>query len=214
MSSHWVQIAWRLGRATGAEVPALAGECEQVFVCTLVAADAREPVVEHAAGEELVGDLCDDGAPWAKLAGKALVVDRLQAVQMIRHQPKKRRRLGASRLGNAMRRRCRVGHARSGTGERRAYVRFGRRAAPFRCARGRFDATSARRRPHNACCRWADRSRTALALCWSARGRSWRYTAQQTTSFFQVVAPHTARRPSAFDIRVDGPRAHSSLRRA
>ena len=42
----------------------------------------------------------------------------------------------------------------------------------------------------------------------------WRYTAQLTTSFFQIVAPHTARRPSAFDIRAHGPQAHSSLRRA
>jgi len=48
-----------------------------------VAANAREPVVEHAAGEELVSDLRDDGAPWAILARKALVVDRLQAMQMI-----------------------------------------------------------------------------------------------------------------------------------
>ncbi len=55
-----------------------------------VAADAREPVVEHAAGEELVGDLCDHGAPWAVLAREALVVDGLQAMPMIRPQPTQR----------------------------------------------------------------------------------------------------------------------------
>lgn len=44
-------------------------------------------MLEDAAGEELVGDLRDAGTPWAILAGKALVVDRLQAVQVIRHQP-------------------------------------------------------------------------------------------------------------------------------
>ena len=54
-----------LGVAAWAEIATLAGEREQVFVCTVVAADSREPVVEHAAGEELVSDLCDDGAPLA-----------------------------------------------------------------------------------------------------------------------------------------------------
>ena len=29
-------------------------------MCTVVAADAREPVVEQAAGEELLSHLCDD----------------------------------------------------------------------------------------------------------------------------------------------------------
>ncbi len=83
MSSHCVQIANRLGRATGAEVVARAREGQQRLVRARVAANAREPVVEHAAGEERVSDLRDDGAPWAILARKALVVDRLQAMQMI-----------------------------------------------------------------------------------------------------------------------------------
>ena len=48
--------------AAGAEVaalPALAGEGQQILVRTVVAADARESVLQHAAGEELVGDLRD-----------------------------------------------------------------------------------------------------------------------------------------------------------
>ena len=53
---------------------------------TRSAADAREPVLEHPAGEELVSDLCDDGPPGAVLAGEAVIVDRLQAMQMIGHQ--------------------------------------------------------------------------------------------------------------------------------
>ena len=125
VSSHCVQIARRLGRTTRTEVAALAREREHVFVCTVVAADAREPVVEHAAGEELVSDLGDDGAPRAVLAREALVVDRLQAMQMIRHQPHQRRRLRASGLVDATRRRGRIGHARSGIEARRAYVRLG-----------------------------------------------------------------------------------------
>ena len=108
-----------------------AREREQVFVCTVVAADAREPVVEHAAGEERVGDLCDHGAPRAVLAREAVVVDRLQAVQMIRHQPKQRRRLRASGLVDATR---------------------------------HFAATSAWRRPHDACCCRADRPSKRCSL--------------------------------------------------
>jgi hypothetical protein len=117
-----------------------------------VAPDARESVVEHATGEELVGDLRDHGAPRAVLACEALVVDGLQAMQMVRHQPKERRRLRASGLVDAARHRGRVGHARSGTRERRAYSRLGCGPSPFRCAQGRFDATSTRCPPNDACC--------------------------------------------------------------
>lgn len=56
----------------------------------------REAVLEDAAGEELVCDLADDGAPRAVLARKAVVVHRLQAVELILHQLKQRRRLRAS----------------------------------------------------------------------------------------------------------------------
>jgi hypothetical protein len=90
---------------------------EQVFVRTGIAADASEPVFEHAAGEELLRHPRDDGTPRAIRAREALVVDRLQAVQMIRHEPKERRRLRTAGFVDATRRRCRVGHARSGTAE-------------------------------------------------------------------------------------------------
>ena len=118
VSSHCVQIANRLGVTAGADVAARAREREQVFVRTVVTANTREPVVEDTAREELLGDLRDHGAPRAVLAREAVVVDRLQSVQVIRHQPKERRRLGASGLVDAARRRRRIGHARSGTEER------------------------------------------------------------------------------------------------
>jgi len=63
--------------AAGTEVAILAGEREQVLVGTGITPDAREAVLEDAAGEELVRDLADDGAPRAVLARKALVVHRL-----------------------------------------------------------------------------------------------------------------------------------------
>ena len=48
--------------------------------------------VDEHPGEESVGHLRDHGAPRAILAREAVVVDRLQAMQMVRHQPKERRR--------------------------------------------------------------------------------------------------------------------------
>ena len=84
VSSHWVQIATRLGRTAGAEVAALTGEREPVFVCTVVAADAGEAVLKHAAGEELVRDLRDDGPPRAVLARETVVIDRLQAILKVK----------------------------------------------------------------------------------------------------------------------------------
>ncbi|MBC8086732.1 MAG: hypothetical protein H7Z40_05665, partial [Phycisphaerae bacterium] len=48
-----------------------------------IAADAGEAVLEDAAGEKLVGDLRDDGPPRAVLAREAVVVDRLESMQMI-----------------------------------------------------------------------------------------------------------------------------------
>jgi len=144
------------GVAARAEIPAFAREREQVLVGTGVAADAGEAVLQHAAGKELVGDLRHDGAPRAVLARKALIVDRLQAVQVVRHQLKERLRLGAPGFVDAARRRRRAGHVRSRTGERRAQARLGRGPSPFDCATGCFDATSARRRPNDACCCRAD----------------------------------------------------------
>ena len=81
-----------LGVTARAEVPAFAGEREQVFVRACVAADAREAVLQHTAGEELVGDLRHDGPPRAVLAGEAILIHRLQPMQVIRYQPKQRRR--------------------------------------------------------------------------------------------------------------------------
>lgn len=74
----------------GAEVPTLAREREQVLVHTGVTPDASEAVREDAAGEELVRGLADDGAPRAVLAREMLVVDGLQPLHVIRHQPEQR----------------------------------------------------------------------------------------------------------------------------
>ena len=51
-----------LGVTARTEVAPLTREREQVFVRTVVTANTREPVVEDAAREELLGDLRDDGA--------------------------------------------------------------------------------------------------------------------------------------------------------
>lgn len=51
----------------------LAREGEEILVRTRVTAYAREAVREHAAREELVGHLADDGAPVAVRGGEALV---------------------------------------------------------------------------------------------------------------------------------------------
>lgn len=78
----------------------------------------------------------------AVIAREAVAVDRPQAMQMIGHQPKERRSLRPSGFADAARRWRRIGHARSGTEERRAYVRLGRGPSPFRCATGHSNATS------------------------------------------------------------------------
>ncbi len=44
-----------------------------------ISPDAGEAVLEHPAGEELVSDLHDDGAPRAILAREALVVSAARA---------------------------------------------------------------------------------------------------------------------------------------
>jgi hypothetical protein len=79
-------------------------------------------------------------------------------VPVIRHQPKERRLLRTSGVVDARRRRGRIGHAYSGTGERRAYAELGGGPSPSRCAMVCFDATSVWRRPNEACCCRADRS--------------------------------------------------------
>jgi len=83
VSSHGVQIARRLGRTARADVSARAGEGQQILVRARIAADACEPVLQHAAREERVSDLRDHGPPWAIRAREAVVVDRLQPLQVI-----------------------------------------------------------------------------------------------------------------------------------
>ena len=85
MSSHCVQIARRLAWQRGQKERHLY-DGQQILVHASLGPDARGPVAEHATGEELVGDLRDDRAPRDVLARKALVVDRRQAVQMVRYQ--------------------------------------------------------------------------------------------------------------------------------
>jgi hypothetical protein len=63
VSSHGVQIARHLGRTARTAVAARAREPEPIFVRAGIAANAGEAVLEHAAGEELVGDPRDHGAP-------------------------------------------------------------------------------------------------------------------------------------------------------
>ncbi len=77
-----------------AEVPALAGERQQVLVRTVVTADAREAVPEDPAREELVGDLRHDGAPRAVCGGERSSYT-LQRAELIRDEAKEH---GRSRL--------------------------------------------------------------------------------------------------------------------
>ena len=122
MSSHCVQIARRLGSAARAEVAARAGEREQILLRAGLEAEAGEAVFQHAARDKLLGDLRDDGTSRVVLAHGTVVADCLPFVQVIQHQPQERRRLRASGLVDAARRRGCVGHRRSGTEERRAYA--------------------------------------------------------------------------------------------
>ena len=87
---------------------------EQILVRAGVAADAGKAVLQHAAGEELLGDLRDDRTPRAVLAHETVVADRLPSVQVIRYQPQERRRLRASELVDAACRRGCVGHGAPG----------------------------------------------------------------------------------------------------
>lgn len=67
--------------AARTDVAALAGQGQPVLVRAQVAAEAREPVVEHAEGEVLVGHLRGDGPPWAILPREALVGGRPTSAQ-------------------------------------------------------------------------------------------------------------------------------------
>jgi len=81
-------------RSAATSGPPVAGRFKDLSTRTGVPSAAHEAMLQHAAGEEPEGVLPYEGTPWAILAGEAVVVDRLQAVQLVRHQPQTRRRLG------------------------------------------------------------------------------------------------------------------------
>src|ERR1035437_5074588 len=120
VSSHWAQMARRLAWQLG---------------------QTYRPLQENASRYS-----------WAQavVARDALVVHRLQAVELILHQPEQRRRLRAPGLVDVEGRRrrvcrgvCHVPHARSPTVERRAYGRPARGLSSWCCVAGHSDATCA-----------------------------------------------------------------------
>lgn len=132
------------GVAARTEVARLAREGEEILVRTRVTAHARGAVLEHAAGEELVGHLADDGAPVAVRGGESLLVRGVKRAEVVAHEPKERRGLRAARLVHRVDTRGRRGRARgqrghraqrSGAGKRRAYVRRGETPSPACCVR-------------------------------------------------------------------------------
>ena len=74
------------GMATGAEVTALAREGQQQLVLAGAAAHAGEPMLQDAAGEELLDHLGDDGPPGAPAPLEALVVDGGELLEVILDQ--------------------------------------------------------------------------------------------------------------------------------
>ena len=76
------------GVAARTEVARLAREGEEILVRTRVTAHAREAVLEHAAGEELVGHLAHDGAPVAVRGGESLLVRGVKRAEVVAHEPK------------------------------------------------------------------------------------------------------------------------------
>ena len=63
----------RLGVTTGAEVPALTGERQEILVGAGVAANPGEAVLQEAAGEELIHDLGDHRAPVATVSHQRFI---------------------------------------------------------------------------------------------------------------------------------------------
>jgi len=116
-------------------VGARAGVCRQATMPTVSARSARG---------RRTRETCRPPArrPGATGQTRGRSARRRPAVQMIRHQSKQRRGLRASRVVEAARRGRRVGHRRSGRWKRRAYVPLAHGPSPFRCATGRFHATS------------------------------------------------------------------------
>ena len=128
-----------------------------VLVRAGITADAGEAVLQHATRQKLVGDLRDDGAPRAVFALEAVVADRCRRCRWSETNRNSGDACGRRGWWTPRAAGRRVGHRRFESEERRAYARFGRGPSPFRCATGRFDATSARRRLNDACCCRADR---------------------------------------------------------
>jgi hypothetical protein len=110
--------------ATGAEVPALAGEGEQIFVRASVAAHAGKAVVEDTAGEEPVGDLAHYGAPVTIGVGKAILPDRVYVREAVLHESEQWGRARASGLVDAS---WRIGGALAATGARFPFRERGQR---------------------------------------------------------------------------------------
>ena len=142
-----LRVAGRRGRAQGAREAAVGPK----------SAVGHEPVqVRMPVGPRAVrlqtGDDADRELALTRQRANSDHVDGLQAVQMVRHQPKERRGLRASGLVDAACRRCPIRHTRSEGRERRAYARPGRCWLPSDCARGSSDATSTGRRHNIACC--------------------------------------------------------------
>ena len=86
-----------LGVTAGAEIAVLAGEGEQILVGAGVAANPGKAVFEHAAGEKLVDDLGDDGAPVAVGGSEALIPDEAQLPKPLVEEPIQRRCPGLAR---------------------------------------------------------------------------------------------------------------------
>lgn len=122
-----------IGVKAQAEVPTLARERQKVLVRTGVVADAGKSVLRCPAGEKLVGDSRDHGLPSVILAGEVVIVDRLQSVQMVRHQPKARRR-GGRQAPSAPHRPCSLRDRAPRIRPTRARtVAIPLRDGPFRC---------------------------------------------------------------------------------
>ncbi len=165
-SNHCVQIARRLAWQLGQKYRHLHEKANR-YSCAQSSQRTRAKPCSSTSHARNLPATCATtgrhGPPRAVVPHEGVVVDGLQPVQMVRHQPKERRRLWASGFVDAARRRRRVGHRRFESRERRAYARLGCGPSPLRCATDRFDATSAGHRPNDACCRRAVRWLAALA---------------------------------------------------
>jgi hypothetical protein len=72
--------------AARAAVAALAGEGEQVLVPAAATADPHEPVLQDAAGQELLDHLGDDAPPGPPPGREPLVVDGSEGPELLVEQ--------------------------------------------------------------------------------------------------------------------------------